>query len=70
MKKENQNRPLGDPGFALAFGQCIGCKHYDSKNDKCPAFPEGGVPIDIYKNKITHNIVLVNQVGKTIFEAR
>lgn len=69
MKKETEKftSRLGDAGFAMAFGQCIGCKHYDAENDVCPAFPDI-VPQDIYDKIIKHNVILPNQVGETIFE--
>ena len=66
---KTENRALSDSGFATAFGQCIGCKHYTSENNTCPAFPDG-VTREIFTKAIIHDKILSNQVGKTLFEPR
>ncbi len=50
--------------FSLA--QCETCAHYQSQ-DRCLAFPEGGIPASFMSNRISHDFVHPAQCGDFLY---
>jgi len=55
--------------FAMYKSQCGRCKHLDSIELSCKAFPKG-VPMALLSGKISHDLVLPNQIGQSVFTRR
>lgn len=50
----------------FSFPICNDCIHFNSKLNKCKAFPSG-IPDSILNGDNDHKTPLKNQVGKTVF---
>ena len=53
--------------FSLYSSQCAKCEHFVYRNYSCLAFPKG-IPDDILSGNKTHDTVLKEQIGNTVFK--
>jgi len=51
------------------YNGCLGCQHY-TFDGKCPAFPDGKIPLDIASGQREHTFLHPMQTGPQLWEPR
>ena len=63
------NKTVLNDRYLNVVSVCNKCKHFDSFEYICLAFPNG-IPDELLSGEAKHDEVIKGQTGETIFEAR